>query len=140
MTFEEEFQNIMKEFMLIYKGGDTDWMTNTTQEEMQASMAKWGAWLGKLQNDEQLVSGGSPLHYGGKRVSQDSVVTDISTPEFRELVSGYSVIMAEDIDAAVEIAKTCPVLDNEGVQVDVREIVNMVTIAAVDAQTRKSNK
>ncbi len=104
----------MKEFMLIYKGGDHESMQNATPEEMGAIMEKWNAWMADLQEKEQLVSGGSPLNYGGKRVDRDAVVTDISTPEFKELVSGYSIIMASDINAAVEIAKVCPIFSYPG--------------------------
>ena len=115
----------MKEFMLIYKGGDPDWAQNATPEEMEATMGKWGAWMGGLQANEQLVSGGSPLNYGGKRVDHDAVVTDISTPEYKELVSGYSIVMAKDMDAAVEIAKDCPIFSYPGTQCEVREVMKM---------------
>jgi hypothetical protein len=115
----------MKEFMLIYKGGDPDWFATVTPEEMGETMAKWDAWMGDLQKNEQLVSGGSPLNYGGKRVDMDAVVTDISTPEFKELVSGYSIVMAEDMDAAVEIAKVCPIFNYPGTTCEVREVMNM---------------
>jgi len=115
----------MKEFMLIYKGGDPEWFETATPEEMGATMEKWNVWMGNLQEKEQLVSGGSPLNYGGKRVDHDAVVTDISTPEFKELVSGYSIVMAEDMDAAVEIAKVCPIFSYPGTQCEVREIMNM---------------
>ena len=115
----------MKEFMLIYKGGDPDWFEKATPEEMGATMKKWESWMGNLQQNEQLVSGDSPLNYGGKRVDNDAVVTDISSPEFKELVSGYSVVMAKDMDAAIEIAKACPVLNNPNAQCEVREVMNM---------------
>lgn len=111
--------------MLIYKGGDPDWFAKATPEEMGATMQKWDAWMGDLQSKEQLVSGGAPLNYGGKRVDMDGVVTDISTPEFKELVSGYSKIMAEDMDAAVEIAKVCPIFSYPGTTCEVREVMNM---------------
>ena len=46
----------MNDFMLIYKGGDPKWMENTSKEEMAASMEKWGAWMGMLEQKQQLVS------------------------------------------------------------------------------------
>ena len=115
----------MKEFMLIYKGGDPDWATKATPEEMGATMEKWNAWMGNLQQNEQLVSGGSPLHFGGKRVNKDAVVTDISTPEFKEIVSGFSIVMAKDMNEAVEIAKTCPIFSYPDTLCEVREVVKM---------------
>jgi len=115
----------MKEFMLIYKGGDHDWAQNASPEEMAASMEKWNAWMKNLQENEQLVSGGSPLNFGGKRLDHDKVVTDISTPEFKELVSGYSIIMANNMEGAVDVAKDCPIFDYPGTKCEVREVMKM---------------
>src|SRR5262249_53808460 len=36
----------MKEFMFIYRNGDTNAWTSRPAEEKQAVMAQWGAWLG----------------------------------------------------------------------------------------------
>jgi len=66
-----------------------------------------------------------PLSYGGKSVDMDAVVTDITTPEFKELVSGYSIVMADDIDAATEIAKVCPIFSYPGTTCEVREVMKM---------------
>ncbi|OUS35736.1 hypothetical protein A9R01_06650 ['Osedax' symbiont bacterium Rs2_46_30_T18] len=115
----------MNEYMLVYQGGDPDWAKNSTPEEMGAAMAQWGAWMGGLQAKEQLVSGGSPLHYSGKNIDSDKVVTDIAASELKELVSGYSIIKAASIDAAVEIAQQCPIFNHAGVKVQVREIQQM---------------
>lgn len=115
----------MKEFMLIYKGGDPERMKNTSQEEMAASMERWGAWMGALQEKEQLASGGSPLQYSGKRLKQDGVVTDISASEFKELVTGYSIVIANDMNEAVSIAQDCPIFDYPDITVEIREVMNM---------------
>jgi len=112
----------MKDFMLIYKGGDPEWMTNTSPEEMASSMEQWGAWLGMLEQKEQLVSGGSPLHYTGKSLTKDGVVTDVSMAEIKELVTGYSVIKAEDYAGAIEVAKQCPIFNFPDITVEVREV------------------
>ena len=111
--------------MLIYKGGDPKWMENTTPQEMGESMEHWGAWMGKLEQDGQLVSGGSPLCYAGKNISADHVVTDIAAAEFKELVSGYSIVSAENIDEATEIAKQCPIFSYPDITVEVREVMKI---------------
>lgn len=46
----------MKEFMLLYKGGDSTWVTNASAADRQEVMAKWGAWLGRLGERGQLVN------------------------------------------------------------------------------------
>lgn len=112
----------MNDYMLIYLGGDPDWMENTSQEEMAASMQRWEAWMGKLASEDKLVSGGSPLAYGGKRISPDAVVTDIAASEFKELVSGYSIIKASSYEEACELAKACPIMEYPDISIEVREV------------------
>lgn len=115
----------MKDYMLIYKGGDPDWMDHTSEAQMAEVMQQWQQWLGDLAAKQLLVSGGSPLEYSGKQISPDGVVTDIAAAEFKELVSGYSIIKAETIEQAVTLAKQCPVLHSPDVTVEVREVVNL---------------
>jgi len=57
----------------------------------------------------------------------DGVVTDIAASEFKELVSGYSIIVANDKIEAAEIAKKCPIFDYPGTLCEVREIQKMDT-------------
>jgi hypothetical protein len=115
----------MNEYMLIYQGGDPDWAKNTTPAEMAAAMEGWGAWMGDLQAQDKLVTGGSPLHYSGKKISADKVVTDIAASELKELVSGYSIVKASNINEAVELAKSCPIFHYPNVTVQVREVQQM---------------
>ncbi len=113
----------MQEYMLIYKGGDPEWHINTPPEEMQASMARWESWMTELAEQGKLVSGGSPLHYAGKRVTREGVVTDIAASELKELVSGFSIIAAESIDEAVAMSKSCPIMEYPDIIVEVREVL-----------------
>lgn len=115
----------MQEYMLIYKGGDPDWKKKTPEAEMATSMERWGAWMGGLEQKEQLVSGGSPLEYSGKQITQDGVITDISASELKELVSGYSIIKASDMEEATRIAKECPIFNYPDITVEVREVMVM---------------
>jgi hypothetical protein len=115
----------MKEFMLIYKGGDPKWMATATPAERQAVMASWGTWLGQLGEKGQLVTGGSPLEFTGKRVKKDGVVTDIAASEVKELVSGYSIIKAESYDHAATTARDCPLFRIDGAVVEIRAVVAM---------------
>ncbi len=115
----------MKEFMFIYQGGDPEWMQHTSSEDMAAVMKCWEDWMTKLQEAGELVTGGSPLHFDGKRVTPDMVVTDIAAAEFKELVSGYSIVRAANLEAATELGKTCPIFQSPGVTLEVREVVQM---------------
>jgi len=115
----------MQEFMFIYRGGDPKWMTSATDAEKQAVMAKWGEWMEMLGQKGQLVTGGSPLGYDGKKVTKDGVITDISASEVKELVTGYSIVKAANYDEAVKIARECPIFLHDGTTLEVRTVINI---------------
>jgi hypothetical protein len=100
-------------------------MKNASQEEIAVSMERWGKWMGALQEKNQLASGGSPLEFSGKRLNQDGVVTDIAASEFKELVTGFSIIKANDMDEAIAIAKDCPIFSYPTITVEIREVMDM---------------
>ena len=114
----------MNEYLLIYKGGDPDFHQKNP-EVICAIMERWGAWFKKLEAEDKLVNGGAPLHFAGKRISKDFVVTDIAAAELKELVSGYTIIKAENLEDAVELAKGCPIFESPIINVEVREILKL---------------
>jgi hypothetical protein len=64
---------------------------------------------------------------GGKIVSKKGdkvVVTDGPFPEAKELVGGFFVVNAEDINEAAEIAKDCPSFELGG-SVEVRPVMKI---------------
>ena len=112
----------MEKFMLIFHGGQID---GASPEQMQAHMGKWMAWIDKLAKTEQYVSG-EPLLPGGKLLSGKAgkTVTDGPYTEGKEVVGGFFIIKAKDMDEAVVISKDCP--DYElGSTVQVRQVMKM---------------
>lgn len=113
----------MKEYLFLFRGGDAA-RTDQTPEEMQAHMAKWGAWMQGLAQDDKLV-GGLPLDKGGKVVrNAGAVITDGPFTEGKEVVGGYLIVKSETLDGAVDISKQCPIFEHEGF-VEVRELLPM---------------
>ena len=53
------------------------------------------------------------------------VVTDGPFIETKEVLGGYSVIEADTIDEAVDIAKTWPGVDRGGITMEVRPVIEM---------------
>jgi len=110
----------MEKFVYLFKGGVDNSQTQSP-EAMQAHMQKWGEWMQKLTKDGNML-GVDPLHPEGKRVSgTKKVVTDGPFAETKEVVGGYLVINANDLNHATEIAKGCPILEVDG-QVEVRQV------------------
>ena len=106
--------------MYLFKGG-VDNSQSASPEAMQAHMQKWGEWMQKLTKEGHIL-GGDPLHPNGKTITgTKKVVTDGPFAESKEVVGGYLLVNANDLNQATEIAKGCPILEVEG-SVEVRQV------------------
>jgi hypothetical protein len=85
-------------YVLVYHGGAMP----QTPEEGATVMKAWTDWFAAL--GPAVVDGGNPASRTKRISATGSVSDDPSGP------SGYSVIKADSLDAAVELAKGCPVL------------------------------
>jgi len=113
----------MSNFLYLFRGGDAS-RIQQSPEEMQAHMQKWGAWMGGLKEKGQLVDG-LPLNKEGKVVEKaGEVITDGPFAEGAEVVGGYLIVTATDLNDAVDISKGCPIFEHNG-NVEVREIMSM---------------
>ena len=83
------------------------------------------AWIEKLNAAGQYVSG-EPLVPGGKLVSgkNGNSVTDGPYTEGKEVVGGFFIINAKDIDEAAAIAKDYPDFEYGGT-VQVRQVMKI---------------
>jgi hypothetical protein len=94
----------MANYVLVYHGGG-----------MPEIMQAWNDWFHKL--GDALVDGGNPASATRTIATNGSVSDDPSGP------SGYSILKADSLDAAVELAKGCPVLAG-GASIQVVETFN----------------
>ena len=106
--------------MLIFHGGIKQ---TASPDELQANMGKWLAWVEKLNKEGKYVSG-EPLLPGGKLVSSSAVATDGPFTEGKEVVGGYFVITAANMDEAVEECSHYPDFSYGG-EVQVRQVMKM---------------
>ncbi len=113
----------MTKFMYLFRGGDAA-MQQMSPEQKQAHMQEWGVWMKDLAQKGILVDG-LPLSKEGKRVTKKGkVISDGPFIEGKEIVGGYLIVNAKDLEAAAEISKGCPIFHNNG-EVEVREILSM---------------
>ena len=113
----------MSDFTFLYRGRDT----NSSPEQMQKRMEKWRAWFKELGEKGHLKDVGHPLEQSGKVVKgNQKSVTDGPFAEAKDVVGGFSLIQARDLDQAVELSKNCPILEAGG-SVEVRpiQVMNM---------------
>ena len=84
-------------------------------------MMKWVESLALTGN----YSGGEPLLAAGKYVSRDNILTDGPFIEAKESVSGYILLQAENLEEAASLAKTCPLLLQDKLVIEVRPIMTV---------------
>ena len=110
----------MKGYLFLFHGGVMN-ERDISPEAMQKHMQKWQTWVQQMC-EQGVYQGGQPLLPGGKLVTHGGVVSDGPFPEAKEMVAGFMAIDVTTLDAAVEIAKDCPIYEYEG-HVEVRQIV-----------------
>lgn len=112
----------MSEFMMIFRSPyNPD--SNPSPEQMQAGVKKWQDWIGGIAAQGKF-SGTNRLGGEGKSLKPSNVVTDGPYIELKEIVGGYLIVKAGDLDEAIKLAEGCPILDVGG-QVEVRSIIPM---------------
>ncbi|MDQ3278967.1 MAG: YciI family protein [Bacteroidota bacterium] len=110
----------MEKFMLIFHGGIKQ---DASPEDLQTNMGQWMAWVEKLNQEGKYVSG-EPLLPGGKLVSSNTTVTDGPYTEGKEVVGGYFIINATNMDEAVAECQHYPDFSYGG-QVQVRQVMQL---------------
>jgi hypothetical protein len=112
----------MKEFMMIFRMASMgDY--NPTPEQLQESIKQWQDWIGGIAAQGKFVST-NQLGFTGKTLKPNNVITDGPYAEVKEMVGGYVIVKANDIDDAIKLAHGCPILFMGG-HVEVRDIMEM---------------
>jgi hypothetical protein len=93
----------MANYVLLYKGGGVP----ASEAEQQQVMAAWGRWFEQL--GQALVDGGNPFG-PSTAVSPDGTVSN-GAPSG---MTGYSIVKADSLDAATEMARSSPIITSGG--------------------------
>lgn len=114
----------MRNFLYLFRGGYDDY-NKLSQEEKEDLTKDWEKWLGRLKEQGKLVEG-LPLSQEGKVVhKKGGLITNGPFAEGVEVVGGYTIVIAKDIDEAVEISKGNPHFNFENSILEIREITSM---------------
>src|SRR5882724_809870 len=105
----------MADFLYLFRNGE-----KMTPETMQVQMGKWVSWIREMGDKGVLKNPGNPLERSGKLVTGGKkVVTDGVFAEAKDIIGGYMLVEAKNIDHAVELSMGCPIF-NVGGAVEVR--------------------
>jgi hypothetical protein len=103
----------MSQYIITYLGGNQP----SSPEEGKQHFSKYMEWLSSL--GDSVISPANPLK-NTSTVNPDGKVT----PGGTTAMSGYTIVEADSMDAALSIAKACPFLDIGG-SLEVSELMKM---------------
>jgi hypothetical protein len=101
----------MKNYVFVY-------YDNSNAEASEEVAKAWGEWFGQL--GDKVVDAGNPFASGGKAVEKSGVTTIENFP-----ATGYTIVKANSLDEAVEMAQSCPLLGSDSAAVRVYETLPM---------------
>ena len=109
----------MKEFMMIFRSEQR--VERPSPEDMQAQVKVWQDWIGGIAAQGKFV-GTNALGMESKIVRKGAPITDGPYMELKEMVGGYIIVKAENIDDAIKLSEGCPTLGYGG-SVEVRDVM-----------------
>jgi hypothetical protein len=116
----------MSDFVYLFRATEADQREAMgTPERAQRSMQAWLAWIRELEAKGHLKNPGQPLDRSGKVVrGQKKMVTDGPYAEAKDLVLGFIIVEARDLEEALDLSLGCPMLDGSG-SVEIRPVQNL---------------
>ena len=105
----------MPKFLCVQRTLPSDESDNPSPADMQAMYARFGEWQRRFEKN--LVDLGGKLAEG--RLVTAEGQTDGPFVEVKELVGGYMIVEAENLEEAIEVASACPGLVRPGSAVEV---------------------
>jgi len=96
----------MNQFLILVRGKYHE----ISPEETQKSLARFGEWVQKTLDGRYVA--GAPLENEDARLmkSKTEVLTDGPFLESKEMISGYMIFNAKDIQEAIGLTAKCPLL------------------------------
>ncbi|HEV2480299.1 MAG TPA: YciI family protein [Puia sp.] len=114
----------MKEFLLILKTEGSVW-TDLSPEQLQQHLVHGGAYISELIQQGKLKSA-NPTDKGSRVVSGlGGNLKDGPFNESKEVVAGYFIIAASNIDEAVNVAKANPIFNDIPTRIEVHPLMDI---------------
>ena len=110
----------MAKFLFVYRNTSESYGT-MSPEEMQQMLQKWQTWITEGLRQGWMLEAGDGLKKEGRVINGNKVVSDGPFIEAKEIVGGFSIVQADTLDAAAELAKGCPIFLRGG-SVEVRPL------------------
>jgi hypothetical protein len=112
----------MKKFVLLIRE-DLSRLEKLSDADMNAEIAIMTKWVEELTSSGNFISG-DPLENTIRVATSGKILSDGPFIEAREVVSGFTLIKAENIDQAAELAMGCPLVQTGQINIEVRQIMD----------------
>lgn len=107
-------------YMLIFRESTPERYAAMDREQLRENLDRWNGWIDELA--ARGVQHANPLEASGRVVSARRVAAiDGPFTEAKELVGGYVLLNASNMDEATALAERCPLLEY-GMTVEVRPV------------------
>jgi hypothetical protein len=110
----------MKRFLLLIRE-DIARLQSLSEAEIQNEIAIMTRWVEDLTKSGNFIQG-DPLDTSIRMATQNKVISDGPFIEAREAVTGFTLIKADNIDQAAELAMACPFVQEGKIKIEVRPI------------------
>ena len=111
----------MQKFMLLIRE-DLKKLKRSTDAELNAELQEMLAWTKEIASSGNLIAT-EPLEVTGRYVTKKKVLSDGPFIEAKEGVAGYFIILAANIDDAVSLAQSCPLVKRDQAVIEVRPVL-----------------
>src|SRR6516162_5395715 len=124
----------MEKFLFINRE-DLKKLRQWSEEERYNGVREMDKWVKSLVEKDKYISGDA-LHIKGSYVSKDNVLSDGPFIEAKEGISGIMFIEAKDMQDAVSIAQTCPLVQSGNMVIEVRPLMGVKDIREIGDEPR----
>ena len=102
--------NQSNEFVFLFR----EPVLNHSPEKQEEIYKKWKDWVGGIAAQGKLANKGIHLAAEGSVLKAGGIVTDGPFVEIREILGGFIVVKADNMDEAITLAHGCPGLEVGG--------------------------
>ena len=110
----------MKEYLLLFWNESGKGQYQLDPEKMKEGMAAWQRWVGNIALQGKLIST-KPIQWDGALVTNEGVHPQPAIKE-NQLVTGYMICKASNLEEVKEWASTCPILQSPKGCTEIREV------------------
>ena len=110
----------MKRFLLLIRE-DIARLQSLSESEIQNEIAIMTGWVEDLTKSGNFIQG-DPLDTSIRMATKNKIISDGPFIEAREAVTGFTLIKADNIDQAAELAMACPSVQDGKIKIEVRPI------------------